>query len=244
MADDLPAPAEPRRPSPPASPSELADRLLAAARSRLGAVVAVVLFAAGLGAAGFALLRQPALPPTEDLVPYAPGAAPGVASGDSSPAAPTATTTTEAASLVVHAAGAVAAPGLHTVPAGARIADLLTAAGGPAVDADLDRVNLAAPLVDGARVWFPRLGEADEPTVVAGAGGGAPTGEPSPSAPVDLNTATAEQLDALPGVGPATAGAIIEHRESHGAFGSVDELLAVPGIGEAKLAQLRDLVSV
>lgn len=238
MADDPPAP-EPRRPLPPASSAELVERVLEVARSRAVPLAAGLVLVVGLGVAAWVLLRQPALPPTEELVPYAPGAA------TPTPTELEAATTTSAPALVVHAAGAVVVPGLHTVPAGARVADLLTAAGGPSPDADLDRVNLAAPLVDGARIWFPRSGEAAEPVVVAGAGGGAgPGAGPSPATPIDLNTATAEQLDALPGVGPATAAAIIEHRESHGPFRSVDDLLAVPGIGESKLAQLRDLVTV
>jgi competence protein ComEA len=147
---------------------------------------------------------------------------------------------------VGHAAGAVAVPGVHRLPPGSRVADLLDAAGGPAPDADIDRVNLAAALADGERVWFPRVGE-QEP-VVAGPPGGASTGASGPagepSGPVDLNTATAEQLDTLPGVGPATAAAILEHRDREGPFRSVEELLDVPGIGDAKLAQLRDLVTV
>jgi competence protein ComEA len=144
--------------------------------------------------------------------------------------------------LVVHAAGAVVVPGVHRLPGGSRVQDVLAAAGGPTPDADLDRVNLAAPVVDGERVWIPRMGEEAPPL--------APGGSPAPAAgaptagPVDLNTATAEQLDTLPGIGPATAAAIIEHRERNGPFRSVDELLDVPGIGDAKLAQLRDLVSV
>jgi competence protein ComEA len=100
--------------------------------------------------------------------------------------------------------------------------------------------------VDGQQVYVPKPGE--EVPVAAGAGlpGGAGDagGGPVPGAPVDLNTATAEQLDTLPGVGPATASAIIAHREQHGPFTSVDQLLDVRGIGEAKLEQLRDLVSV
>jgi competence protein ComEA len=175
------------------------------------------------------------------------GSAPA-ASAAPSPSSSTATTT--AADLVVHAAGAVAVPGVHRVPGGSRVADLLVAAGGPAPDADLDRVNLAAPLTDGERVWIPRVGE-EAPPVVAGTppapapGGDGAGGAPGAAAgPVDLNTATAVELDTLPGVGPATAAAIIEHRERAGPFRSVDDLLDVPGIGDAKLAQLRDLVVV
>jgi competence protein ComEA len=232
---------EPRRPPPTPSLADLAVRLGPAVRRRLGALAAALLVGVGTVAAGWALLRQPELPPTEELLPYAPAA-----DGAAPAPGPSPTTTTAAAAVVVHAAGAVAVPGIHSLPPGSRVSDLLVAAGGPAADADLDRVNLAAPVGDGERVWFPRVGEEAEPPVVAGTGGGAGAGAggTGPPAPVDLNVATADELDALPGIGPATAAAILEHRASHGPFASVDDLLDVPGIGEAKLAQLRDLVTV
>ena len=160
--------------------------------------------------------------------------------------------------LVVQAAGAVNQPGVYRLEVGARVDDLLRAAGGAGPEADLDRVNLAAPLSDGERLWVPRRGEPEIPTVVNGSAGSAPgTGSASGGdrssrtggsggavGPVNLNTATADELDALPGVGPATAAAILAHREEHGPFRAVDDLLDVRGIGEAKLEQLRPLVSV
>jgi competence protein ComEA len=243
LVDDAVAPAEPRRPSPPPSVADLAVRLASVARPRATAVVVVALLVLGASFAGWALLRAPELPPTEELVPYAPGSEPGASGGGA--VAPSPTSSTTAAQLVVHAAGAVVVPGIHSVPPGSRVSDLLAAAGGPAPDADLDRVNLAAAVADGERVWFPRLGEEAEPPVVAGSGGGgASGGDGGPPAPIDLNVATAEELDTLPGVGPATAAAILEHRSTHGPFTSVEDLLDVPGIGEAKLEQLRDLVTV
>jgi competence protein ComEA len=133
--------------------------------------------------------------------------------------------------LVVDVAGAVRAPGLHRLAPGARIADAVAAAGGATRKADMTLVNLAAPLADGEQVVVPLRGAA------AAAGGAA-----SPTAPLDLNTATAEQLDSLPGVGPATAQKIVDYRQAHGAFHSVDELDAVPGIGPARIAQLKGLV--
>ena len=136
------------------------------------------------------------------------------------------------AQLVVDVAGAVRRPGLYHLGAGTRIADAVAAAGGATANADVALVNLAAPLADGEQVLVP----------VRGAGGAAAAGEPSPTAPLDLNTASAEQLDALPGVGPATAQKIIVYRQAHGPFRSVDELEAVPGIGPSKLAQLKGLV--
>ena len=137
-----------------------------------------------------------------------------------------------AAQLVVDVAGAVRRPGLYHLASGTRIADAVAAAGGATAKADIMLVNLAAPLADGEQVLVPARG-----ATTASA-----SGTPSPTAPLDLNTASAEQLDALPGVGPATAQKIIDYRQAHGPFRSVDELEAVPGIGPAKLAQLKGLV--
>jgi competence protein ComEA len=232
-------PDEPVRPPPPPTWTEIRDRLLGD-RRRLVALAVGVLFAAGAGLAGYALLRTPPAPAAELGLPFA-----GAGGATSAPAAPSVSTTTEPTTVVVHAAGGVAVPGLHSVPAGSRVADVLAAAGGPAPDADLDRVNLAAPVVDGERVWFPRIGEAAAPAAVGGGGGAsAGGGAAAPAGPLDLNTATAEQLDELPGIGPSIAAAIVEHRERVGPFATVDDLLDVPGIGDAKLAQLRDLVTV
>jgi competence protein ComEA len=138
--------------------------------------------------------------------------------------------------LVVDVAGAVRRPGLYRLPQGSRIADAVARAGGATGKASLDGVNLAAPLADGEQVVVPARtpsGTAAVPT----AGGGAAAG------PVSLNTATAEQLDALPGIGPVTAQKIVDFRAQHGAFHSVDELDAISGIGPAKLDQLRGLVA-
>ncbi len=137
-----------------------------------------------------------------------------------------------AAQLVVDVAGAVRRPGLYHLAVGTRIADAVAAAGGATAKADITLVNLAAPLADGEQVLVP----------ARGAAAAAASGTPSPTAPLDLNTASMEQLDALPGVGPATAQKIIDYRQTHGPFRSVDELEAVPGIGPAKLAQLKGLV--
>lgn len=155
----------------------------------------------------------------------------------------TETTGTSAAPQVAyaHAAGAVARPGVYKVPPGARVSDLLDAAGGPVADADVDQLNLAAPVADGERVYVPKRGETPQP--VAGAASAAAAGG-TPTGPINLNTATLEQLDSLPGVGPATAQAILDYRSQHGRFKSVEELLDVRGIGEAKLADLRPRVRV
>jgi competence protein ComEA len=150
------------------------------------------------------------------------------------PTAAARTTAAAQAELVVDVVGAVRRPGLYRLSRGARVADALTRAGGATPKAELDLVNLAAPIADGEQIVVPRRGSA----VVAGSAGPGP-----PAGPVHLNTATLEQLDALPGVGPVTAQKILDFRQQHGAFSSVDELDAVPGIGPARLEQLKGLVA-
>ncbi len=144
-------------------------------------------------------------------------------------------TTAAARAIVVDVVGAVRRPGLYRLSQGARIADALARAGGATPKAQVDLVNLAAPVSDGEQIVVPRRG-----AVAASSGTG---GAAIPAGPVHLNTATLEQLDALPGVGPVTAQKILDFRQEHGAFGSVDELDAIPGIGPARLEQLRGLVA-
>jgi competence protein ComEA len=137
--------------------------------------------------------------------------------------------------VLVHVAGAVRRPGIYELPAGSRVDDAIHAAGGPKPRALLALVNLAAPVADGQQVLVPGA---------QGAGGPGEALAPAADAamPIQLNSATAEQLDALPGVGPVTAERIVEYREQHGAFASIDDLDAVPGIGPARLEQLRELL--
>jgi competence protein ComEA len=140
--------------------------------------------------------------------------------------------------LVVDVVGAVRRPGLVRLRPGARVADAIAEAGGLGRKADRPAVNLAAPVSDGQQVVVPRRGAA-----ALGAAGGATTGgAAAPAAPVSLNTASPEELDTLPGVGPVTAQKIVAYRQAHGAFRSVDELDAIPGIGPARIADLRGLV--
>lgn len=254
--DPLDDPLAELRPLPPASLADrvedLRDRLRAAPGRALAAALAVLV---ALGIAWW-LLRPPAAPPIESQIPLA---------GETNPAAGTApvapgvtgapagaSTTTTAVDLVVQAAGAVRSPGVYRLPTGARVDDLVTAAGGLTPDADADRVNLAAPVADGERIWVPRQGETGVPDVVAGSatppavggsGGTSPEGDATPTV-IDLNAASPTELEELPGVGPATAAAIVAHREQNGPFGSVDELLDVRGIGEAKLEQIRPMATV
>ena len=137
--------------------------------------------------------------------------------------------------LFVNVVGAVRRPGLYRLKDGSRVADAVTRAGGPTAKAQIELVNLAARIADGEQIVVPRRGLAN-PSAAA-SGGAAAAG------PVHLNSATLEQLDALPGVGPVTAQKILDYRQQHGAFGSVDELDAIVGIGPARLEQLRGLVA-
>jgi competence protein ComEA len=168
-----------------------------------------------------------------------------LAAGTTTPAAPlppppavgTGVTGLPSSRVVVDVVGAVRRPGLYRLAQGSRIADAVARAGGATRKADLAQVNLAAPLADGEQVVVPRRGGVPGATSTGGAA--APGG---PAAPVQLSTATLEQLDTLPGVGPVTAQKILDYREKHGAFSSVDALDAVPGIGPKRLEQLHDLV--
>ncbi|HEX5586688.1 MAG TPA: helix-hairpin-helix domain-containing protein, partial [Acidimicrobiia bacterium] len=165
----------------------------------------------------------------------------------------TATTGGADAKVVVHVAGAVVRAGVVELPGNARVIDAVEAVGGATLDGDLDRLNLAARVEDGSRVYVPKRGEAD-PGVLAGAPGPASggssstgassTGAPSPTAKVNLNTATQEQLEALPGIGPTYAQSIIAARTSRGGFTSVNELREVRGIGDKRFAELAPLVTV
>ena len=155
--------------------------------------------------------------------------------------------------LFVHVHGAVVSPGLYELAAGARVVDVIAAAGGFGVEADPAGVNLARPLVDGEQLKVPAVGEvvadsgADGGGAVGGGavdGGGGAAGGGGAGSLVNLNTADDAALQTLPGVGPATAGAILDWRQQNGAFRSVDDLLGVSGIGEKTLEKLRPQVTV
>ncbi len=182
------------------------------------------------------LVRTPP-PPTEASLPVATtstvAGAPGVPSvGGASSTSEVPTT------VVVHVAGSVVEPGVYELQAGARVRDAVVAAGGPTDAADWNALNLAAVVADGTKVYVPAFGEEVPPELAA------PTSAAGAlSGPVDLNRATAEELDRLPGVGPATANAIVVERDRNGPFATVDDLERVPGIGPAKLDAIRDLVT-
>lgn len=138
--------------------------------------------------------------------------------------------------IVVHVVGAVSTPGLHTLPRGARVHDAVRAAGGFTAAADQQAVNLAAPVDDGQRIEIPGL--TPRPPTTANAG------SPPRVRPINLNTAGAEELAELPGIGPELAARVVGHRRQYGPFRSVDALESVPGIGPKRLAQLRPHVTV
>jgi competence protein ComEA len=220
------------RPAPPRSPIDrLREWVVWFGPARLVAtafaVIAVVVGGTWL------LKGSPSRP--EDALPFATRATSTTVAAVISPS-----TTLAPTSIVVYVAGAVAAPGVYTLAPSARVNDALIAAGGPATTADLGVVNLAAILSDGERVYVPAIGEAIPPVVEV-----VPAAhDTSPPQLVNINVATADQLDVLPGVGPATAAAIVAHRQQHGPFQSVEQLADVRGIGAAKLDALRGLVTV
>ena len=139
-------------------------------------------------------------------------------------------------SLAVHVAGAVAMPGLYDLKEGSRVADAVSAAGGASPDAALDGVNLAARLKDGEKVMVPRA-------VMSSVPAASPVSENSTTL-VNLNTASEQEMEELPGVGPALSKRIVQYREKNGAFSSVDELDNVEGIGPRKLETLEGLVTI
>jgi competence protein ComEA len=181
-------------------------------------LVAVVVVGALAVAGGAHLLHRGAAAPA---APPLRVAAPARSAGSGTP-------------LVVDVAGAVRRPGLYHLARDMRIADAIALAGGFTRRADRVAVNLAAPVADGEEIVVPARG-AGTTGVSSGAGS-------SPTAPLDLNTATLEQLDALPGIGPTTAQKILDYRQAHGPFHSVADLDAVPGIGQGRIEQLKGLV--
>lgn len=201
------------------------------AAARVAAVLIVLLVA---GVTCLVLMRIPVAP----AAPAAPTAEPAPpASAPTAAATPSDGEQAGGEVLVVHVAGAVTEPGVVEVPHGTRVADAIERAGGATAEADLDALNLAAPVADGQQVYVPREGE-EVPPVSSGAGSA------TADTVLNLNTADAAALETLPGIGPAIAGRIMAWREEHGAFVSVDALTNVSGIGPATLERLRDLVTV
>ncbi|MFM9034298.1 MAG: ComEA family DNA-binding protein, partial [Mycobacterium sp.] len=221
---------------------------LAAVRAdpgRAGGVALAVVAALAVMVTVFTLARQhPApvasakLPPVEPVPsssPPPPGPAPGAPVDQQ---------------VVVSVVGLVGQPGLVTLTPGARVADAVSAAGGPLHGADTIGLNLARRLADGEQIVVGIAAPAGRPPVLGSSAGPAaevpvaPAAPAKPVGPIDLNTATAEQLDALPGVGPVTASAIVAWRTANGRFSAVDQLAEIDGIGPARLEKLRPLVRV
>ena len=221
---------------------------------RTGAIALAVIAALAVLITIFTLVRdRPApvtsakLPPVERVSSTGPrsSAAPGSSAGADRP-------------VVVSVVGRVHKPGVVTLAPGARIADALQAAGGPTDGADTIGLNMARPLGDGEQIVVGLAPPSGKPTVLGSSvGTGSPSGPAPPNAPttsgkpkttpkevLDLNTATVEQLDTLPGVGPVTAAAIVAWRQANGRFTSVDQLADVDGIGPARLDKLRSLLRV
>lgn len=211
----------------PVQPLSLADRIsdgVARLETFRDRPIALAVALSGLLAAAVALplLREPtASTSVDELIPQV-------------TLTPTTVPTGEASEVVVHVSGAVGNPGVYILPESARVVDAIEAAGGANPGADVDQLNLAAPVIDGHQIRVPRVGEMLPPP---------PTQEEA-SGPVDLNRADATRLQDLPGVGPATAEAIVAFREEHGSFRTVDDLLDVPGIGPAKMAAIADAAVV
>ena len=223
--------------------------VVAPSRPGLAGLVLLVTVAVAVAGAVLAMARPegepvPARRPVGRPVAVEPAAEPSAAASATS------------GPVFVHVAGSVRRPGLVELPAGSRVADAVEAAGGLTRRADPASVNLARPLVDGEQLVVLRRGAspvpgaagllvapgAVAPGATAGPGGSVP-GSPT-GAPVDLNSATLDQLDALPGIGPVLAQRILDWRTQNGRFTSVEELGEVSGIGEATLGDIRDLVTV
>lgn len=203
--------------------------------------------------AGWWLVR-PAAVPVEVQLPVV-SASPATVSAPGGVGAPA------SGRLRVHVAGAVRRPGVYTLDAGARVVDAVRAAGGATDSADLERINLAQTVLDTEQVVVPRRVSSRPKVTVAprhtprprvtttlapapSTQSGAGTSSPPTLSTVNLNTASVDQLDTLPGIGPATAKAIVAHRTRKGPFSRLDDLLAIDGIGPKKLDAIRDLVSL
>ena len=191
-------------------------------------------------------------PPPEASIPFA---TTSVASNTIASNTDASSAISSSANITVYVSGEVVKPGVYVLLATARVIDALQAAGGATSSADLVVVNLAAPLVDAAQVFIPRMGSTPRVTlprphaginlpIAGGSGSGGAGGATSAAGIVDINSATISDLDALPGVGPSTAQAIIDYRVANGPYASVDDLLNVRGIGPSKLAAMRARVRV
>lgn len=217
----------------PSSPSPLIERLRAwsAALEIAPSHVVALLVLASCASAGLVVLWWTARPhPTPSTVPTA-----------ATPAITTPSATPSPGAIVVHVSGAVTSAGVYELTAGARVVDAIEAAGGAVDDARTDQLNLARTIQDGEQIHVPDAAE------VASAGPVDRSGHATPGVAaggrISLNTASASELETLPGVGPVLASRIVEHRERAGGFAAIEDLLQVDGIGEKTFAELRELVT-
>jgi competence protein ComEA len=211
------------------------DRLDALSRAELVGLVAVVVVT--IAGAGLWYVRS--LPrPVDVALSTAPVVPSGVAGAGGSGFAASVSASSTPTQLVVDVAGLVRRPGVYTFPPGSRVIDAIRRAGGPLPKADLSTLNLAAPLTDGTQIAVSD-GSAPPTSGAPGASGAGGSG-----ALVNINAASETELEALTGVGPVTANAIIQYRTEHGPFATVDDLLNVSGIGPATLEELRSQVTV
>ncbi|WP_432316824.1 helix-hairpin-helix domain-containing protein [Collinsella aerofaciens] len=167
-------------------------------------------------------------------------------SGDASPDDESSAKSSSAAEVYVDVDGAVVRPGVYRLKEGARVSQALDAAGGLTVEADVTGLNRASKITDGQKIYVPTVGEQQAAAAVGGAESSAATtpGAGSSSGLVNINTASAAELQTLSGIGPSMAQSIIDERTKNGAFASVDDLMRVSGIGEKKLAKIKDCICV
>jgi competence protein ComEA len=157
---------------------------------------------------------------------------------------PVPTATSTPSPLRVYVSGAVVRPDVYQLKTGSIVKDAIDVAGGVTEDADLIHINLAQELQDQQQIYVPRIGEEEAPPPVTGGESAPPSRFAEPAGRININTATTEELDTLPGIGPALAQRIIEYRENNGSFNSIEEIVGVSGIGEATLEKIRDLITV
>lgn len=179
----------------------------------------------------FFWLQRPASSPIEIVTPE-PTPSPAV------------TPTSTPSPVRVYVTGAVKDPDVYRLPPGSIVKDAIQAAGGPTDDADLMRINLAQELLDQQQLYVPRIGEVDAPPPVTGGEPTPPSDKVAPGGRVNINTASAEELDTLPGIGPAFAQRIIDYREANGPFKSIEEITLVSGIGDATYEKIKDRITV
>lgn len=202
-------------------------RMLEFQPRELAALALLVVVVVGGAVFGFARsLPKPAEPATAADATLAPVETPAEPSDNTA--------------VYVHVAGAVRSPGVYELPSGSRVADALRAAGGATADADANSINLARPCTDGERIYVPRRGETPPPD----SGGGSGPGGGAAGGKININLASASQLEELPGIGPSLAQRIVDYRDKHGAFKTIRDLMKVQGIGEKKFAALEEYVTV